>query len=173
MTGERNLSIGIVGGGIAGLYGAWKLADKCHTVSLFECLDDFGGRIETLTLDGHKAECGPMRFELNVEPRFQKLLKDLNITPAHFPATKAESAKFPLYLLNDDEKHTDQKKAEETVEAGLGASGAARGPKAFSLVGAENMNNVHICGEAYSGYQGFIEGALESATSVIEAVDLP
>jgi hypothetical protein len=39
--------------------------------------------------------------------------------------------------------------------------------KAFSLVG-RNTNNVHICGEAYSDYQGFIEGALRSAKNVID-----
>jgi hypothetical protein len=36
--------------------------------------------------------------------------------------------------------------------------------KAFGLVGRDpEIKNVHICGEAYSDYQGFIEGALRSA----------
>jgi hypothetical protein len=32
------------------------------------------------------------------------------------------------------------------------------------------LQNVHICGEAYSGHQGFIEGALETAAAVVDAV---
>jgi phytoene dehydrogenase-like protein len=70
------LSIGIVGGGIAGLYCAWKLATKGHSITLFECLDHFGGRIETRPLGDFKAECGPMRFELALQPLFKKLAKD-------------------------------------------------------------------------------------------------
>jgi hypothetical protein len=30
--------------------------------------------------------------------------------------------------------------------------------------------NVHICGEAYSDFQGFIEGALRSARHVVETI---
>ncbi|MAT73460.1 MAG: hypothetical protein CMJ58_28595 [Planctomycetaceae bacterium] len=37
---------------------------------------------------------------------------------------------------------------------------------AFSL-SEEGPKNVHICGEAYSDYQGFIEGALSSADDVL------
>ena len=36
---------------------------------------------------------------------------------------------------------------------------------AFSLDG--RAKNVHICGDAYSDYQGFIEGALRSAGRVL------
>jgi hypothetical protein len=36
---------------------------------------------------------------------------------------------------------------------------------AFSLNGG--LPNVHICGDAYSDYQGFIEGALRSAGMVL------
>jgi monoamine oxidase len=36
---------------------------------------------------------------------------------------------------------------------------------AFSLDG--HNHNVHICGDAYSDYQGFIEGALRSAGRVL------
>jgi monoamine oxidase len=36
--------------------------------------------------------------------------------------------------------------------------------------GRAGHNNLHICGEAYSGYQGFIEGALQSAEDVINVI---
>jgi hypothetical protein len=40
---------------------------------------------------------------------------------------------------------------------------------AFSLEGSATTN-VHICGEAYSDFQGFIEGALRSARHVVETI---
>jgi Flavin containing amine oxidoreductase len=43
---------------------------------------------------------------------------------------------------------------------------------AFALEHAnERVKNVHICGEAYSDYQGFIEGALQTALDVVEKID--
>lgn len=41
--------------------------------------------------------------------------------------------------------------------------------RAFSLTG-NGRENVHIVGEAYSDYQGFIEGALRSARAAIDAI---
>ncbi|MFZ5428144.1 MAG: flavin monoamine oxidase family protein [Thermodesulfobacteriota bacterium] len=38
----------------------------------------------------------------------------------------------------------------------------------FGLPGAEEDGNVHICGEAYSDFQGFIEGGLRNALKVVE-----
>jgi hypothetical protein len=44
--------------------------------------------------------------------------------------------------------------------------------KAFSLPGSgDDHKNVHVCGEAYSDYNGFIEGALRSADGVLRTVD--
>ena len=73
MPSQRR-SIGIVGGGIAGLYCAWQLARAGHSVQLFEGRDRLGGRIEAVSLGPFQAECGPMRFELATQPRFQQLL---------------------------------------------------------------------------------------------------
>ncbi|HMJ42362.1 MAG TPA: FAD-dependent oxidoreductase [Pseudolabrys sp.] len=36
---------------------------------------------------------------------------------------------------------------------------------------AEGKGTIHICGEAYSDYQGFIEGALRSAAHVLHRID--
>ena len=41
--------------------------------------------------------------------------------------------------------------------------------RAFSLDGGTGQN-IHVAGEAFSDFQGFIEGALRSATSVIDAI---
>lgn len=42
---------------------------------------------------------------------------------------------------------------------------------AFALEERRGPKNVHICGEAYSDHQGFIEGALRSAARVLEYFD--
>lgn len=42
---------------------------------------------------------------------------------------------------------------------------------AFRLAGQAGMQNVHICNEAYSDYQGFIEGALRSAKQALLKID--
>jgi hypothetical protein len=43
---------------------------------------------------------------------------------------------------------------------------------AFALESAnQRVKNVHICGEAYSDYQGFIEGALQTALDVVVSID--
>jgi monoamine oxidase len=44
--------------------------------------------------------------------------------------------------------------------------------RAFSLDGT-NRQNIHVAGEAFSDFQGFIEGALRSATSVIDVIAPP
>jgi monoamine oxidase len=41
--------------------------------------------------------------------------------------------------------------------------------RAFALDGG-TAKNVHICGEAYSDFQGFIEGALRSARQVCDEI---
>src|SRR4029453_17122464 len=42
--------------------------------------------------------------------------------------------------------------------------------KAFSLVGQPGRDNIHVCGEAYSDYQGFIEGSLRSAAKALASI---
>jgi hypothetical protein len=43
--------------------------------------------------------------------------------------------------------------------------------KAFGFAGYGDRANLHIAGEAYSEYQGFIEGALSSAAEALETID--
>ncbi|MBF0300453.1 MAG: FAD-dependent oxidoreductase [Oligoflexia bacterium] len=43
----------------------------------------------------------------------------------------------------------------------------------FSLTGAqESTKNLHICGEAYSDFQGFIEGGLRNALEVVDQISI-
>lgn len=143
MTRER-LSVGIVGGGIAGLYCAWKLAEKGHSVTVFERLGRLGGRIETLDLeDGRfKAECGPMRFELATQPYFEKLAGDLGVGFARFPGHKGNAAKFPRYELEDDEKSTAQ--IEEEAKARTAALGGGSGPSGVRWEASSGAEASHL-----------------------------
>ena len=42
--------------------------------------------------------------------------------------------------------------------------------KAFNLLGHPGRGNIHVCGEAYSDYQGFIEGSLRSASKTLASI---
>jgi hypothetical protein len=92
---------GIVGGGIAGLYCAWKLLKRdpeCEVV-LFEARSELGGRIQTQMLGPFFAECGPMRFELAIEPYFEALTKELNIPFSSFKPTSSGVSDTKYNLL--------------------------------------------------------------------------
>ena len=117
---EPRLSVGIVGGGIAGLYCAWKLAQRGHSVTLCECLDRLGGRIETLRfarLPDAPAECGPMRFELAVQPLFRELATSLGIGFAPFAEVRADEIEFPRYRLAGNEQSSLQREREAELKA--------------------------------------------------------
>lgn len=111
---ERKTVI-VVGGGIAGLYGARLLAKKGYKVILFERRERLGGRIETADLRGFsspdsqarqpsfKAEFGPMRFELAIQPLMKKLGEDLGIGFNKFEPPKA-AVSPSRYRLEPDER---------------------------------------------------------------------
>lgn len=135
---DKRFSIGIIGGGIAGLYCAWRLAPMGHSVTVFECLNRFGGRIETLDLEGYKAECGPMRFELRTQPLFEKLADELGITFSPFNPTRAEDPEFPRYILKQNEKSMRQLKAEADAKDAI-AGGSNSAPKDLSPIDLSSL----------------------------------
>lgn len=65
----KHQKVGIIGGGIAGLYAAWRMvnADRGCEVHLFESAEDVGGRIRSVFLPKmpFPAELGAMRFRSN------------------------------------------------------------------------------------------------------------
>ena len=90
------LSIAVVGSGIAGLYCAHRLAVRGHRVTVFEQLPHVGGRIETLNIAGIDCECGPMRFELALQPMLTTLAGELGIQFSPFtPARENRSTRRP------------------------------------------------------------------------------
>ncbi|WP_345817802.1 FAD-dependent oxidoreductase (plasmid) [Paraburkholderia sp. PREW-6R] len=98
----------IVGGGISGLYCAWRLAELGRRVLLLEAsLDRWGGRIETEEMDGFVAEYGPMRFEPTLQPRFAALCNELDIELIDFSGPEAEEVDAPSYDLPPEENGLD------------------------------------------------------------------
>jgi glycine/D-amino acid oxidase-like deaminating enzyme len=101
----------IVGGGIAGLFCARELARKELHIQLLEATGRFGGRVETGDFepgpysDGapHRAEFGPMRFELEIQKLFAGLLDDYSIKTKKFPPPASPEPPVD-YPLNRDER---------------------------------------------------------------------
>lgn len=76
---NSNMKIGIIGGGISGLFLGYKLTLLGHTVCIFESSDRLGGRIHTIHLkDGNVFEAGAGRFNTS-HKRLFKLLRDLKL----------------------------------------------------------------------------------------------
>jgi hypothetical protein len=67
------MRIGVVGGGVAGLYAAWQLAQR-HEVALLERTDRIGGHTDT-----HRVEIGPGNGPLAVDTGF------IVFNPPHYP----------------------------------------------------------------------------------------
>lgn len=103
MSNHGRLSVAIVGGGIAGLYCASKLAKRGHSITVFETLNRMGGRIETVVRDHFKLECGPMRFELATQPYFEALANELAIKFAPFPQPADDPQSAEEYSLEKAE----------------------------------------------------------------------
>ncbi|MEO1260771.1 MAG: FAD-dependent oxidoreductase [Bacteroidota bacterium] len=78
-----NVDIAIVGGGVSGIYSAWKLKQKYpdKKIALYEASDHIGGRLLSVKppgIDNMVAELGGMRILENTQPLIVQLLKDLN-----------------------------------------------------------------------------------------------
>lgn len=69
---------GIVGSGISGLYMAYRLLQKGHSVSIFEKENRIGGRLYTVKKDGYYLDLGGGRFSEN-HKSFIKLAHELDL----------------------------------------------------------------------------------------------
>lgn len=111
MGDARRRSVIVVGGGIAGLYCARELAKHGgYRVHVLEGTGRFGGRIETAELWGNrnkspasfKAEFGPMRFELPLQPLFETLGDELGVTFTSFPPPSVADPPITFPLADDE-----------------------------------------------------------------------
>jgi len=85
---EKPQTVAIIGGGIAGLYTAWRLvkSGKQFTVTIFECAERLGGRIYSQYLPPlpFRAELGAMRFHPLTHHLLRALVDDLDIPTRSF-----------------------------------------------------------------------------------------
>ena len=126
--GERTLDTAVIGGGIAGLYAAWRLAGdhvSPRQIAVFEATDRVGGRLMSVSMPGTTglvAEFGGMRF-LTSQRIVASLVHHLGIEVRPFPmggpenlvylrgkrwtaADYARPGAIP-YALNNDEAGKD------------------------------------------------------------------
>ncbi|MDV6344961.1 FAD-dependent oxidoreductase [Nitrosomonas sp. Is37] len=106
MSDSMQLDTVIVGGGITGLYACYQLHKQKgpeHKIALFEQSDRFGGRIETVEMDGFLAEFGPMRFEKKGQPLLMDLIQELKLATCYFPPYMPATNLEALFDLEKDE----------------------------------------------------------------------
>jgi len=80
---QETIDIAIVGGGVSGVYSAWKLKQKHPNkkIVVFEGWDHIGGRLLSVTpphIPDMVAELGGMRILENAQPLIVALIKELN-----------------------------------------------------------------------------------------------
>src|SRR5436305_10189155 len=98
---STSVDVAIVGGGISGLYTAWRLSTVPNPpkVALYECSNRLGGRIDTAKLPvpepGASAEFGAMRF-MPFMQIVKNLLDHLSIKTEKFPGGDLRG----MYLRN-------------------------------------------------------------------------
>lgn len=86
-SSNYNYDIVIVGGGISGLFSAYKLADTGLNILLIENTDRLGGRIETYSIGDVQYEAGAARFH-NSHGKLLSLISDLNLEDKIIPLPK-------------------------------------------------------------------------------------
>src|ERR687885_901240 len=80
---DENIDIAIVGGGVSGVYSAWRLkqADPNRKIVVFEGSGQIGGRLLSVRppdIPNMVAELGGMRILPAVQPRITRLIDVLN-----------------------------------------------------------------------------------------------
>jgi phytoene dehydrogenase-like protein len=102
-TPEYDLAV--VGGGLAGLYCGMH-AERDWKVALFEGSHRFGGKLETVSMQGFDAEYGAMRFDPILQFRLGELIDELGIETLPFPEYSSPPAQQPniSYRLEADER---------------------------------------------------------------------
>src|SRR4051812_31573409 len=96
---DENIDIAIVGGGVSGVYSAWRLkqANPSRKIVVFEGSNHIGGRLLSVRppdIPNMVAELGGMRILPAVQPLIGQLLKALN--QALPPDQQIELYDFPV-----------------------------------------------------------------------------
>ena len=86
-TSNYNYDIIIVGGGISGLFSAYKLSPTYLKILLIESSDILGGRIETFSKNNIKYDCGASHFHKS-HGKLLSLLSELKLEKEILPVSK-------------------------------------------------------------------------------------
>ena len=89
----------IVGGGISGLFLAYKLRNTNLNILLIEQNKTLGGRIQTKNIDDIQYEAGAGRFNEN-HTKLISLINELNISDKIIPLSKNVDKKLRKYNTN-------------------------------------------------------------------------
>ena len=77
---ETDYDVVIIGGGISGLYTAYRLSrDTNYKIALYDKNHKLGGRMSIGKINDHLSEYGHMKFESGLQRRMMKLLYELEL----------------------------------------------------------------------------------------------
>ena len=81
---SNTIDVAIIGGGISGIYSAWRLANEKNDlkISLFESSERLGGRLYSVAIPGipeRISELGAMRYRSN-QLIINNLIEKMNLT---------------------------------------------------------------------------------------------
>jgi monoamine oxidase len=149
MMTEEILDVAVVGGGVSGVYAAWRLLTKGGKgrVAMFEASDHIGGRLLSVTpphIPYMKAELGGMRILPAVQPRIAQLIKCLNRDAT--PDESIETYPFPVdqpanisYLRGVHLRLSDFLQASSTVPYHLTFQERGKMPSALVMSAIEQI----------------------------------
>ncbi|MEA5529079.1 FAD-dependent oxidoreductase [Dolichospermum sp. UHCC 0684] len=105
---SNTIDVAIIGGGISGIYSAWRLANEKNDlkISLFESSERLGGRLYSVAIPGipeRISELGAMRYRSN-QLIINNLIEKMNLTSVKFESSSGENL---LYLRGKHFKHQD------------------------------------------------------------------
>ena len=94
----NTIDVAIVGGGVSGVYSAYKLSENYDwNIHIFEAQDRIGGRTFSVDMPGisdFKADIGAMRFKKSQHPRLVQLAKELELTVQTFTSPSADESLY-------------------------------------------------------------------------------
>jgi monoamine oxidase len=102
---ERILDYGVVGGGIAGVYSAWRLAkdsDSETSIELFEMSERVGGRLLTVVppqMPSARVELGGMRYIYPAQAWVSSLVEHLGLETEPLPADDPQNIAYVRGVL--------------------------------------------------------------------------